>query len=146
MKKEGEWPTQHTHADEGDADGDEGRKDTRYALPNELAKGIDIVGIDRHNVSVRMGVEIANRQLLHVLEEVGAKTQQGTLPHIDHQAVVDIGADDADNEDGSQGEECAGKRCEIGILALGEWDYIVIDEGAREERGNKGRDGVDDNT
>ena len=115
-------------------------------MPNELAKRIDIVGIDRHDVAMRMGVEIANRQLLHVLEEVGAKTQQGALPHIDHQAVVDIGADDADDEDSSKGEECAGKRCEIGILALGEWDDIVVDEGAREERGNKGRDGVDDDT
>ena len=128
--KEGERPTQHTHADEGDADGDEGRKDTRYALPNELAKGIDIVGIDRHDVAMRMGVEIANRQLLHVLEEVGAKTQQGALPHIDHQAVVDIGADDADDEHSSKSEECTGKRCEIRILALGEWDDIVVDEGA----------------
>ena len=59
------------------------------ALADELAQGINIVGVDRHDVTVGVAVKILNGQCLHVDEQVVAQTFQGALGDLGHGAVLD---------------------------------------------------------
>ena len=65
------------------------------ALADELAQGINIVGVDRHDVAVGVAVKILDGQGLHVDEQVVAQTFQGALGDLGHGAVLDEDGQDA---------------------------------------------------
>ena len=65
------------------------------ALADELAQGINIVGVDRHDVAVGVAVKILDGQCLHVDEQVVAQTFQGSLGDLGHGAVLDEEGQDA---------------------------------------------------
>ena len=89
-------------------------------------------------------VEVADGQPLHTLENQLAQFQLRALRYVDHQAVVEVGADDADQQDKAELEEHLGQRMVFGIVRLRQWHDVVINQGTREERRGERRDRRDD--
>ena len=93
---------------------------------------------------MRVGVEVADGQLFHALEELLAKLQLGALRNVDHQSVVGVGADDTRYEYQPQFEERLQKRGVFRVVHLRERHDIVIDERLGEKRGGQRCDGRED--
>ena len=108
--------TEHNHRGKGDADGDDRIKDLGQSRRNHLAQRVDVVGIDRHDVAMLPLVEVADGQPLHTLENQLTQFQLRALRHVDHQAVVEVGADDADQQDKAELEEHLGQRMVFRIV------------------------------
>ena len=53
--------------------------EVRHGNANELAKGIHVVGVVRHDVAVLVRVEVADGQVLHVVEHLVAGLHEGAL-------------------------------------------------------------------
>ena len=118
--------------------------DLRDALGNELPHGVDVVRVDRHDVAVRVRVEIFDGQGLHLVEQVHAESAERALCHVDHQAVVQPGGEHADEEDADHFEDGFRQRSVIRVRHFGERDDVVVDEGPHEERSDDGRDARQD--
>ena len=101
------------HADKGDDDGDGGVDDLRNALADELAQGVHVVGVDRHDVAVGVGVKVFDGQGLHLVEQVVPQVAQGALTHIDHDAVIAEGGDHARPHDAHQLLDVLGQAGEV---------------------------------
>ena len=87
MVMAGEGQAQHQHGDK-DADHVDGAvEQLGQALADHLAEGVDVVGVDGHDVAVGMGVKVADGQLLHVGEQILPQVPQGALGDVDHHAV-----------------------------------------------------------
>ena len=134
------------HRGQRHADGDDGIEHLCQSRRNHLAQRVHVVGIDGHDVAVLPLVEVADGQPLHTLEKLLAQFQLGTLRHVDHQAVVEIGADDAEQQDEAELEEYLGQRMVFRIVRLRQRHDIVVNQGTREERRGERRDGGDDDT
>ena len=130
---DGELPAQHAHAGKDGNDGDGAGHQLRDALAEHLAEGIDVVGVDGHDVAVGMGVKVADGQALHVGEELDAQVAQGTLGDVDHDAGVEPGGEDAHHIDAADAHQRPGQRCKAGVLLLGHGDDIVVNEGLEEQ-------------
>ena len=81
------------HRDHKRDDRDRREHRLRYALRYELAQRVDVVGVVAHDVAVRICVEIADRQLLHVVEHILADMFEEALRDDCHHAVVGERAD-----------------------------------------------------
>ena len=81
-----------------------------------------------------MGVEELDGQPLHVLDHAFAELEHRALADTDHDAVVGVGADDADDEHRRQFEERDGERGEVGIVHSLQGLDVVVDERLGEER------------
>ena len=128
-----ELPAQHAHAGKDGNDGDGAGHQLRDALAEHLTEGIHVVGVDGHDVAVRMGVKVADGQALHVGKELGAQVAQGTLGDVDHDAGVEPGGEDAHHVDAADAHQRTGQRCKAGVLLLGHGDDIVVDKGLQEQ-------------
>ena len=73
------------HGEEHHDDGNRAVDDLRDALADELAQGVHVVGVDGHDVAVRVRVKVADRQGLHVREQVRADFEHRALTDADHQ-------------------------------------------------------------
>ena len=80
----GERHVEEHHAEESGDESDAGVYQLRYALAEQLAQGVDVVGVDGHYVAVGMGVEILYRQRLHVLKQLHPEVAHGALADGDH--------------------------------------------------------------
>ena len=89
------------HGGEGGDDGDEGREDLCHRRGYHLSQGVDIIGIDGHDVSMGTLVKIADGQSLHLLEDDLTEAEHRALAHMDHQTVIGIGADGTEEQDES---------------------------------------------
>ena len=85
--------TQSQHDDEYGNDRDQCCKGLRDALVDHLTQGIGIVGVQTHNFTMRVGVKKADWKSLHVNKHLVADTFEYTLTDINHQSVIDIGAE-----------------------------------------------------
>ena len=97
---------------EPEHDGEDGQDDgagldqIRKSLGHQLAEGIDVVGVMRHDIAVCVGIEVAERQPLHAVKHLAAELVQKALGHIGH----DLGI----NGHGNQGQQVeSGKNDEI---------------------------------
>ena len=79
---------QHDHADERDYQRYAGIHHLRYTLADELTERINIVGVDRHDIAVRVLVKVLYRQGLHVREYIVSDIAHGALGDVDHQSVI----------------------------------------------------------
>ena len=83
------------------------------ALADELAQGVDIIGVEAHDIAVAVGVEVADGQVLHMVEHLFAQLGQGALGDDGHQLVEGGAGRQADDvqgdQDGQQTED--GGRC-----------------------------------
>ena len=66
-----------------------GDQHLRQALADHLTQGIHVVGIIAHNVAVAVGVEIFNRQILHVAEHFFTHLFQGALRNDGHHLGIE---------------------------------------------------------
>ena len=127
-----ERPRKHNHRGKGDDDGDHRREDVGQG-GNHLPKGVDVVGIDRHDVAVSMLVEIVDGQLLHVAERVAAESEQGSLAHVDHQPALQVGAQGTGREYDGKLANGHRQRCVVGLGGLCQRDDVVVDKRLGEE-------------
>ena len=88
--QDGERQRQHYHTCEGGNDGDERGEHRWQTAAYHLTQRVHIVGIYRHDVAMRMLVEISYRQLLHMLEQTFPQPQQGALTNVYHQTVIQV--------------------------------------------------------
>ena len=130
---QGERQAEDDHTDEGRDNGDDGLEQVGDAVADDLPEGVHIVGIDRHNVAVRMRVKVAEREFLHTAEEVLAESQHRPLPHRDHYEVLRVAGDDAGEQDGAQFDERDRER----MVVRGHRGNVVVDERPREKRRRK---------
>ena len=96
---EGQGDAQHDHRGEGGDDGDGGGEHLCQGGGDHLAQGVDIIGVDGHDIAMGTLVEITDGQPLHPLEDLLAQSEHGALADGYHEAVVGIGADGADEQD-----------------------------------------------
>ena len=114
------------------------------ALADELAQGVDIVGVKAHDIAVAVGVEVADGQVLHVVEHLLAQLGQGALGDDGHQLVEGRAGRQADDvqgdQDGHQPEDGAGCGGPVAGLigGLHHGDGVL-----HENRGHRADDGVD---
>ena len=66
---------------------------------DEFPKGIDVIGVDRHDVAMRPGVEIGQRKRLHVGEKLIADKLLAALADLGDDDLVNVGGDDANPVD-----------------------------------------------
>ena len=87
----GKRRVEQQHGHQGGGHGDGGIDDLGNALAQELAQGVHVVGVDGHDVTVSVGVEILDGQGFHPPEQVVSQVAHGALSHGDHDAVIGIG-------------------------------------------------------
>ena len=92
---------------------------------------------------MRTGVEVADGEFLHVLEETLAQAQQGALADINHQAVVGVRADDAKQQDDTQFEQSLCQRGIFRIVDLCQRHDIIVYQGTCEQGGSQRGDARD---
>ena len=74
------------HTDEGQTAGDE----ADHAVVEDLGNGLDVVGIAAHELTVGVGVKIAQRQALHLGKEVLPDGVGRPLGDMDHDAGIRV--------------------------------------------------------
>ena len=109
---------EHEHRTEHAHHRHHGGNQLRHALADHLAQRIDIVGVNAHDVAVRVRIEIAQRQALHMPEQVIADVAHGPLRNIDHHAVLQKRAQHAAHKDAGHLRQHREQRPEIGRAAL----------------------------
>ena len=125
--QKGQGNVQNQHAGKGGDNGDQRVDDLGNALADQLSERIHVVGINRHDVSVGMGVKIADRQGFHMPEQLDAEIAHGSLAHIDHNPVIGVGADDPYEIRQRQGKQGPSQGGEVRRLGLGQRQDIIID-------------------
>ena len=140
--EDGEGHVQDHHADENADDGDEAAGKIRQALGDHLPQGVDVVGVDGHDVPVGVGIEVGDGQALHVLEDLDTEVPQRPLGHRDHDAALGPGAEDADAVDGGDADQGRRQGPEVPAAGGEHGVDIVVDEALQEEApldGSQGR-------
>ena len=107
------------------------------ALAHQHTKGIDVVGVVGHDISVGVGVKVLHGQLLHVLEHLIPEVPQGALGDVDHEAGLDEGGQNAHAVvDGHPGDGPHQGGKVGGTASLDSLDHgqdIVVNEGLGKE-------------
>ena len=85
-----------------DYQGNRGGHTLGDGLGDHLPQGIDIAGVAGHDVTGGMAVEVAQRQALHLGEQIVTNGLLHTLGHAYHQVVEEEGAHNAEGEDAGQ--------------------------------------------
>ena len=85
-------------------------------LTIHLAQGVDVIGIDRHNIPVRMGVKILDRQALHMFEKFDPEPLHGPLRDKGHRPRLKIGGTNADHIKTGDPGHCMQQRRKIRSL------------------------------
>ena len=63
---QGQGNIQQDHTEEDTDDGESAVNQLGNALTEHLPQGIDVIGIDGHNIPMGMGIKIADGKLLHM--------------------------------------------------------------------------------
>ena len=125
---------QHKHTDQRRRQRDGRIQQLRHALAEELAQRVHVVGIDRHDVAVGMGIKIADRQRFHVGEQLLTQPAHRALAHVDHNPVIPEGAGHAEGIDHRHPHQRQSQRAEIRAGALGQRGDIDINQLLCEQR------------
>jgi len=92
-----------------------------------------------------MLVEVTDGQRLHVPKQFLAQPEERALRNAHHEHAVQVGAQGADQQDGTQFAEREEQGRVVGVGALRERHDVVVDEGSGEQRGcQRGETGHDD--
>ena len=108
------------HDAEHDKQRDGGDEDVGKALADELAQGVDIVGVVAHDVAVPVGVKVPDRQVLHMVKHLLAHFFQGALGDNGHHLGIESAGDEADcihgHQDSHKAENSSGDRRPVAAL------------------------------
>ena len=84
-RQKGQRHAEHEHRDQDRDNRDRAVEHHRQRLADHLPQRIDIVCVDRHDVAVRVGIKIPDRQRFHVFEYLYTKLFHRSLCDIGHQ-------------------------------------------------------------
>ena len=126
--------TQHEHRGERHDDGDERVEHLCHTRRDDLPQRVYVVGVGRHHLAVRVGVKVTEWQPLHALEELLAQSQLSALRDVDHQPVIRVGTNHAQQQHESQLQQGLQERGILRIVDLREWYHVVVDECTGEQR------------
>ena len=116
------------HSPEYRDDGHSGVDRLGNALADQLSERIHIICVNRHDISVGVGVKILDGQGFHGRKQADTQIAHGSLSDIDHNAVVKVSAEDTDRKDRRQLQDCRRKprKIRVGISRHGR--DIVVDQ------------------
>ena len=97
-------------------------------LADHLAKRIDIVRINRHDISMCMRIKIADGKLLHLSKKLIPEIPQRPLCHINHHTVLDKGCCHSDQIKPSDPEDSRKKRTKIRMIRKKQRTNVIIDQ------------------
>ena len=124
-----------------------GDEHLRQALADHLAQGVDVVGVIAHDVAAAVGVEVADGQILHVVEHLFTHLLQRALRDDGHHLRIEEAGDEADHvhahQNGHKAKDLAGNGGPVAALVG------IVDDGddVLHEDGRRGADdGVDEYT
>ena len=112
--------------------GDARINNLRDALADELAQGVHVVGVNRHDVAVSVGIKVLDGQSLHLVEQVVTQTAQGTLADVNHDAVVGVGGNDAYHHETAQLDNVLEQAGKVLRAAFQHGLQIIADQGLGE--------------
>lgn len=123
------------------------KKDVRQTLRHQLQQRIGVVGVAAHDVAVRVGIEIPERQGLHLAEHVRSDLGQKVHGNDGHQPRIEEGRDHAEHVDAAHDEYYLGEhgahRAEP-LRDAGSDD--LVDENFEKYRGGNARRGRNHDT
>ena len=106
----------------------------RHGLGNHLPHGVDVVGVDAHNIAVGVRIKILDRQALHLGKELDAQVFERALRDEDHQVIVQPRAERAEDIHRRHAEHRTAHRAEIRIRLAYHRGDIVVDQALHEHR------------
>lgn len=115
-------------------------------LAHHLAQGVDVVGVEAHDVAVFVAVEIADRQALHFGEHVVAHAFHGALRDERHDPAVSQRGDDAAGQKQTHAKDGVEQAAHVGIRNADERGDVIVDERAQKKRACCRSDGADQHT
>ena len=117
------------HADHRDAGVDQLGK----ALADHLAQSVGIVGVDRHDVAMGVGIEILDGQRLHVGKHLITQALQSALGNTGHQAVLQEDSCNAHCIEQSHSGDGTDEAAEIVALFQQHGGDITVDQRLHEQ-------------
>ncbi len=142
--KRGQPHAQIEHGKEGRQGGYQGPEHLRDALGYGLSECIGIVGETAHHITRRVGIKIADRQGLHMAEQLLTDIAQRALLHPDHQIARSPAGRDAHRVGGRHQEDDPDQAGSKPRPARHSAQYMVIDDHAQKQGGGGADRGADD--
>ena len=137
QRDDGQGGVEQDHRDEGGEHRHTGVDDLGNTLAQQLAQGVDVVGVHRHDVAVGVGVKVGDGQGFHAVEQVVPQAAHGALADGDHDAVVAEGRYHTNNKNAGQLHKAGGQTGKIRGAAVQHGQDVVIHQ-------RLGKGGADD--
>lgn len=115
-------------------------------LAHHLAQGVNVVGVEAHDVAVFVAIEITDRQALHFGEHVVAHAFHGALRDERHDPAVSQRGDDAAGQKQTHAKDGVEQAAHVGISNADERPDVIVDERAQKKRACCRSDGADQHT
>ena len=131
--KDRERHVEDQHAHEGGDQSDRGAEKLRDALADDLPEGIDIVGVDAHDIAARVGIEILERKALHLVEELYAEFFQRSLADGNHDAVHSVVAQKSAEKHACKSKKSFCERGEVRVCLADQGQDVHVDQALGEE-------------
>ena len=100
----------------------------RNTLADHLSQRVDVVRIDRHDISMSMRVKIPDRQFFHMFKQIISQIPQRSLRYIDHDPVIQIGTQYSQCVEHGHSANRMCKRSEIRRVGKQKRRNVVIDQ------------------
>ena len=98
------------------------------ALADHLAQGVDVVGVDRHDVAVGVGIKIFDGQRLHVGEHLVTQILQRALCDAGHQTVLHKDSSNTDTVERSHTQDGGGQTTEIRAARTQQRQNVTVNQ------------------
>ena len=124
---------------------DDRLEDLGDRLGDQLAHGIDVIGVNRHDISVGMLVKIADRKAFHMIEQIFPKVPHTALGNVNHRQALRERRGNSDGIKQRDSSDRPRERAEIRVRLGNHRNNIRVDqsshkEGSLEIRENRNRD------
>ena len=130
------------HHGEHGAQGQPGLDEGRHGLADELADGVGVIGVGRHDRAVGVGVEVLDRQGLHAVEHVVAHVLEGALRDHGHDPRVQQAREHAEGVDGAHHGDDPHEHGHDGAESHAQpGGDDLVDDPLHEDRGDRRGDG-----
>ena len=133
---QGEHRQRHAEYNHGNQHADNGNsavQQLRHALADHLAQGINIVGIQRHDIAVGVAVKVFDGQRLHMGKHFIAQALQGALGNVSHHTGLGKGGNNADAVKACRAGDGMGQAGKITALLFQQGQDVAIDQGLHEQ-------------
>ena len=100
----------------------------REALRDHLTERINVVGVVAHDITMRVRVEVGDRQRLHVFEHIVTDISQNVIGDHEHDLALEEVRDNAKHEEYGDGADPVRKAREVLVSACKKRLDIVVDQ------------------